>query len=140
MLRHAFARQFPRRYGDALFYRSVLPPSIGSTTRLDLFFDAVESHFPAAYHSPSLRLNIDFVARLMVRAPTHGQGLSIEFCEFGDTRQCLQLPRQSSDGESLHRVSRPMPFRELTTNFRRRQLRHVRLSLIEGREFESWGL
>jgi hypothetical protein len=40
----------------------------------------------------------------------------------------------------LHRVSRPMPFRELTANFRRRQLRHVRLSLIEGREFESWGI
>src|SRR5882762_5443773 len=37
----------------------------------------------------------------MVRAPAHGEGLRIEFCEFRDTRQSLQLPRQSSDSESL---------------------------------------
>jgi hypothetical protein len=37
----------------------------------------------------------------MVRALAHGEGLSVEFCEFRDTRQCLQLPRQSSNSESL---------------------------------------
>jgi hypothetical protein len=52
----AFARQFPRRFGDALCYRSVLIPTIGSTTHLDRVFDFLESHFPAASHSSSLSL------------------------------------------------------------------------------------
>src|SRR6266850_8290520 len=56
MPRHAFARQFPRRFGDALCYRSVLSPTIGSTTHLDLVLDVLESHFPAACHSSSLSL------------------------------------------------------------------------------------
>jgi hypothetical protein len=47
-MRHAFARQFPRRFVGALCSRSVLTPTIGSTTRLDLVFDVLESHFPAA--------------------------------------------------------------------------------------------
>jgi hypothetical protein len=55
-MRPAFARQFPSRFGDALCYGSVLLPTIGSTTRLDLVLDVLESRFPAAYHSSFLRL------------------------------------------------------------------------------------
>ena len=74
MLRHAFARQFPRRFGDALCYRSVLLPTIGSTTHLDLVFDVLESHFPAACHLSSLRLRYRIRGALDPRPTPHDGG------------------------------------------------------------------
>jgi hypothetical protein len=56
----------------------------------------------------------------MVCAPAHGEGLSIEFCEFRDTRRCLLLPRQSSDSESLaiDMANRPITFYKPTFRYR----------------------
>jgi hypothetical protein len=100
-MRHAFARQFPRRFVGALCSRSVLAPTIGSTTRLDLVFDVLESHFPAACHRPPLGL------RYRIRGALDGtRAFSWKVAEElssanSGTRRCLLLPRQSSDSASL---------------------------------------
>jgi hypothetical protein len=64
-------------------------------------FRVLESHFPAACHSSSLRLRYRIRGALDGTRASSWRGAEYSVREFRDTRQCLQLPRQSSDRESL---------------------------------------
>jgi hypothetical protein len=63
-MRSAFARQFPRRFGDALCYSSVLLPTIGSTTTSGPSFRRSRITLPCCMSSFSLGLSYRILSAL----------------------------------------------------------------------------